>query len=122
MKQLSFFTLLVFSSMSIAAHAAEPITYGSWKSGNLYEAMSPADRSIYVAGVVDGLLLAPNPEVGKLIASKVSRCTKRGTLPQIVDIVDKYHSAHHETWEDDMALVVYDSLRDACHAKGIDLN
>jgi hypothetical protein len=122
MKHLLLFTSLALASASLSAHAAEPITYGSLKSGNLYEAMPPATRSVYVAGVVDGLLLAPNPEEGKLIASKLSRCTKGWQLDQIVNVVNKFHVAHPETWDDDMALAVYDALRDACHAKGIDLN
>jgi hypothetical protein len=122
MKHLLLLTSLALVLAGFSAHAAEPITYGSLKSGNLYEAMPPAARSAYVAGMVDGLLLAPNPEEGKLIASKLSRCTKPWTLDQIVDMVNKFHGDHPETWDDDMALAVYDTLRDACHAKGIDLN
>jgi|HubBroStandDraft_6_1064221.scaffolds.fasta_scaffold460452_2 hypothetical protein len=98
--------------------------WGAVRSGYLtagkYLALKPDTQAVYMAGMIDGMYLAPMfdaPDEDKYLV-RIRVCVTDGdiTNTQIAAIVTKYVKKRPEIWRASANVVVYEALRDYCPA------
>ncbi|WP_420018521.1 Rap1a/Tai family immunity protein [Xanthomonas medicagonis] len=102
--------LLVTSTSS----AQSVHVYDGYLKGETYVTQSPATRSAYVMGVVDGLLSSGFYGASKEEVRKVHACTFEMSSEALRDVVDNYLLAHKDVWKDPMSVLVSNALVGAC--------
>jgi hypothetical protein len=74
------------------------------------------EQSVYAAGLVDGMFLAPvfdAPNRGKYLIA-IQNCVKGMSNKQVAAIIIKYAKEHPEKWHIGTNLVAYQALREVC--------
>ncbi|MGS0625834.1 Rap1a/Tai family immunity protein [Ralstonia sp. VS2407] len=109
-----------------AVHAAGSVNVPrGYMNGNAYQSFSDLEKRRYVTGVVDGLLMAPimaMKDTPRAIRLQSCEINHQMTDSQLVAIVDKYMAEHPESWGDDMAGLIFRSIRAACATVGSPLD
>jgi hypothetical protein len=98
--------------------------WGLVRSGYLsagqYLALKPDMQGVYMAGMIDGMYLAPmfdSPDEDKyLVRIRVCVTDGRITNTQIAAIVTKYAKKRRDEWQAGANAVAYQALREACPA------
>jgi hypothetical protein len=114
MKQALF--ALTTSVMVSAAVAQTPAGIAQTVSPDYYQSMPPAERQIYVAGVLDAdrVLFQQTQPV-------FAACLNRVTLAQATDVVDKGLTSLKPELRASMPLAVHNALIEACDRSGYKL-
>jgi hypothetical protein len=98
--------------------------WGLVRSGYLsagkYLALKPDTQGIYMAGMIDGMYLAPMfdaPDEDKYLV-RIRVCVTDGDLTntQIAAIVTKYAKKRPDEWKAGANVVAYQALREVCPA------
>jgi hypothetical protein len=96
--------------------------WGLVRSGYLsagkYLALKPDTRGVYMAGMIDGMYLAPMfdaPDEDKYLV-RIRVCVTDGDLTntQIATIVTKYAKKRPDEWQAGANVVAYQALREVC--------
>jgi hypothetical protein len=110
-----FMCLLLLISTSLFAKDQEPVLIqDGFVSGNIYIAMSVDEKTSYVMGVVDGLLLSPFLKAPETELEKLKKCLYGMENTQIVAIADKFLAANPERWHQSMHTTFWGALYAAC--------
>jgi hypothetical protein len=125
-RAISLFMLLVIPSAT-ASHRQKTAQQddGHWglvRSGFLstkkYLALAPDIQAVYMAGMIDGMYLAPMfdaPDEDKyLVRIRVCVTDGRITNTQIAAIVTKYAKHRTDEWQAGANVVAYQALREVC--------
>jgi hypothetical protein len=116
----------MLAAVSVASHARDYHLPPGITTGNDYQDYSVTDRQRYLAGVLDGIYLAPQLAQQQHLArvEKLSRCESvmRLTGVQLVAIVDHYMADHPEQWGGSMNTIAYKALADACRKNAAPIN
>jgi Rap1a immunity proteins len=81
-----------------------------------YLDLGKEEQSVYAAGLMDGINLAPMfdaPNNNKYLVS-LKACMKDMTNIQVAAIITKYAKDHPERWHLGTNIVAYQALRDVC--------
>ena len=89
-------------------------------SAGAYLALKPDTQGVYMAGMIDGMYLAPMfdaPDEDKYLV-RIRRCVTYGdiTNTQIAAIVTKYAKKRRDKWQAGANVVAYQALREFCPA------
>ncbi len=95
-------------------------------TGNQWRGWSESERKSYIAGTLDGwnllettlTLVAQGRDVDPAISSLLQnvRCAqqRRMTYEQMVGIVAKFMQDHPERWQQEMSMLTWDAMSQAC--------
>ena len=95
-------------------------------TGNQWREWPEAERKAYIAGTLDGWnllettlsLVAQGRDVDPTVSSLLQnvRCARqrRMTYEQMVGIVAKFVQDHPERWPQDMSMLMWDAMSQAC--------
>ncbi|MBB3048972.1 hypothetical protein FHR99_003246 [Litorivivens lipolytica] len=108
----TFFLILVLCLPTIG-HADVYID-PAFTSGNRYQSLTSAEQMGYVAGVVDGLKLAPTLSADKADMNWFRTCIDDMVATQIKAIVDKFLAENPARWHQGMHTTIYASLVGVC--------
>lgn len=82
--------------------------------GNQFNKSSKALQLSYVAGILDGIKMAPMLGGSEELTGAFADCLVGLSVNQAMDIVLKEHYAHPEWWDTPMHLTVYRAILNAC--------
>jgi hypothetical protein len=128
-RAISLITLLVIPNVTSSHQLKDnsqldPGHWGVVRSGYLtagkYLTLKPDTQAVYMAGMIDGMYLAPMfdaPDEDKYLV-RIRVCVTDGdiTNTQIAAIVTKYVKKRPEVWRASANVVAYQALRDFCPA------
>jgi Ssp1 endopeptidase immunity protein Rap1a len=128
-RAISLFMLLIIPNVTSSNQQKDtpPRDEGHWglvRSGFLsaekYLALKPDIKAVYMAGMIDGMYLAPMfdaPDEDKYLV-RIRACVTDGGLTntQIAAIVTKYVKNRPDEWKAGANVVAYQALREACPA------
>ncbi|AEO42746.1 MULTISPECIES: Rap1a/Tai family immunity protein [Xanthomonas] len=101
--------------LAVSTSSAQSVhVYDGYLRGETYVTQSPATRSAYVMGVVDGLLSSGFYGASKEEVQKVHACTSEMSSEALRDVVDKYLLTNKDIWKDPMNVLVSNALVGAC--------
>jgi hypothetical protein len=92
------------------------VVWPGFVTAEKYIQLGPNQQSIYAAGLIDGMYLAPMfdaPNKDKFLTA-MRTCVKPMTNTQVAAIISKYAKAHPEEWHMGTNLVAYQALREVC--------
>jgi hypothetical protein len=97
---------------------SEPIAevWPGFVTAEKYIDLSLGQQSVYAAGLVDGMYLAPvfdAPNRGKTLTA-MRMCLKPMTTTQVAGIITKYAKEHPEKWDMGTNVVAWQALREVC--------
>jgi hypothetical protein len=118
-KRSLLLTLLIATGIATAAEPTAPVlVHHGFYTGNLYNALPEPARRTYVTGVIDGLMISPLLGVEKRDLAWFENCVTGMQDNQSEAVVDRYVATHPERWDDNMALLVFGAMQDACATRG----
>jgi hypothetical protein len=88
---------------------------GSLNAGDYLE-LEPYAQSMYAAGLIDGIFLAPAfdaPSDGKYLTA-ARTCVKGMTPKQVAAIITKHVKDHPESWHIGANVVAWQAMRNVC--------
>jgi Rap1a immunity proteins len=129
LRAISLFMLLVIPNVtSLQQNKVNPqrdeghwgLVRTGYLSAEKYLALKPDTQAVYMAGMIDGMYLAPMfdaPDEDKyLVRIRVCVTDGRITNTQIAAIVTKYVKNRPDEWKAGANVVAYQALREACPA------
>jgi len=120
MKRAFFLALLLGVTAAPTNAEPEEPEYFSWVhngflTGNQYrDLMDFYDRTMYVSGVIDGMLLAPIFKADKALLGWLETCVTGMRQDQVAFIVDKHLQGRPQDWHSQMHFNVYRALGNVC--------
>jgi len=113
----SLLTLFVPLNMAVPQKSEdEVIVYQGFMKTEKYLGFGEAERAIYAAGLMDGILLAPlfdAPSKSKYFRT-MQTCVNGMTNTQVAAIITKYAKDHPEEWHLGANVVAWKALRGVC--------
>ncbi|HTS06784.1 MAG TPA: Rap1a/Tai family immunity protein [Candidatus Eisenbacteria bacterium] len=113
----SVLTLFVPLNMAVPQKSEdEVIVYQGFMKTEKYLGFGEAERAIYAAGLMDGILLAPlfdAPSKSKYFRT-MQTCVNGMTNTQVAAIITKYAKDHPEEWHLGANVVAWKALRGVC--------
>ncbi|WP_140637402.1 Rap1a/Tai family immunity protein [Methylibium rhizosphaerae] len=103
----------VFGAANAAPKTPVSIKSGFHTGSSFRELSSVAKRS-YVAGFVDGALVAPLLDAPKGEIRWLERCVTGMTDDQLVAIVEKWLSENPVRWHESMNILAFVALKEGC--------
>ena len=96
------------------------VVRSGYLSAGKYRALKPDTQGVYMAGMLDGMYLAPMfdaPDEDKYLV-RIRACVTDGDLTntQIAAIVTKYAKKRPDVWRAGANVVAYQALREFCPA------
>ena len=92
--------------------------YGGFVTGNQYRDMTGIQKRSYVAGLLDGMLLAPAFGGSEERMQWFLVCTQRIGVIKLRGAINTYIRNHTETHDRKSAADMFRAIRDACRALG----
>lgn len=83
-------------------------------TGQTYLHMSPAQRSAYAMGVVDGIFLSPFFGAQKGKVTWLETCAAGMSASQLVAVLDQYLHGNPVRWHEPMHVLALSGLKQAC--------
>lgn len=97
------------------ATSRDVMIHNSYVKGNEYVKLEEGDRALYIAGLVDGILLSPFFGAQRSKIEWFERCTiERMTMYQVTAIVDKFMRENPDRWHQEMHTLAYIAIKKAC--------
>ncbi|QIG50558.1 hypothetical protein G5V57_24210 [Nordella sp. HKS 07] len=117
------FGVVVLSAVLIGTGAvsatAQSVTIGGgYITGNEYQQLREAEKIVYAAGLVDGMLGAPlfgAPDSGRV--ARLDACIKNKSAEQIAAILSKDLQENPELWHLGVNVPAYNALNKVCDLK-----
>jgi hypothetical protein len=109
--------VLLLGTAATVTHAAPKEGFeikSGFLTGNVYRELSPAGKRGYVMGFTDGVLIAPLLDAPKSELRSIERCLVGMTDVQVVAIFDKWLTDNPARWHEQMNILSYSALRQAC--------
>lgn len=117
------FTFLLFAlaaNVTVPQQSEPPAeVWPGFIKAERYIHLGLTQQSMYAAGLVDGMYLAPvfdAPNKDKYLTA-MRTCIKRMTSTQVAAIITKFTREHPEKWDMGANVVGWQALREACDAR-----
>ncbi|MBC8317855.1 MAG: hypothetical protein H8E41_08095 [Desulfobulbaceae bacterium] len=116
MRKSGLFCVLVVLFFFCSAAGAETVVNirKGLADGNQFNKSSEALQLSYVAGILDGIKMAPLLGGSEELTGAFADCLVGLSVNQAMGIVLKEHHAHPEWWDTPMHLTVYRAILNAC--------
>lgn len=112
---LAFFAFPLLTGASSAHAQTEPVYIKSgFLTGNSYRASSAQEKSGFVMGFIDGLLVAPLLGAPRSKLVRLEECLTGMVNSQVVAIVDKWLTENPGRWHQQMNVLTFSALQAAC--------
>lgn len=82
--------------------------------GHQFNKSSPDLQLSYVAGILDGIKMAPMLGGSETLTGAFADCLVGLSVGQAMEVVLKEHNAHPEWWDTPMHLTVYRAILNSC--------
>jgi hypothetical protein len=105
--------ILVFACNSSGAESVVNIRKGL-ADGHQFNKSNKALQLSYVAGILDGIKMAPMLGGSEELTGAFADCLVGLSVNQAMEIVLKEHNAHPEWWDTPMHLTVYRAILNSC--------
>ncbi|MHB1861614.1 MAG: Rap1a family protein [Gemmatimonadaceae bacterium] len=106
--------LLLLCARPALAQDSLVVVHNGMLTGNDYLSYSVSAQRAYVAGIVDGMLLAPLFGAKERSTAWFVDCVQGMTDVEIRAIIGNYLQAHPVLWKNQMHALVYSALFAAC--------
>jgi hypothetical protein len=107
--------LAMIVGAEIATSSEVIIIHNGYFKGNQYVSWKERDRAIYIAGIVDGILLSSFFGAKRSEMKWFERCTiDRMDSYQVTAIVDKFMRKNPERWHESIHNLAYFAIKKAC--------
>lgn len=108
-------TLLLMITVNVSAIADDSVTiHNGYITGQQYLNSTDSERSYYVIGLVDGLLLSPFFDASQSRISFLAKCLEKVTSSQLDAILTKKLNEQPEIWHQPAHTIMYKALYKMC--------
>lgn len=114
MNKYIFFLALLTASPNIYSSDDFVTVEPGYLSGSDWLSLSEKNRSLYTAGVIDGLKFSPVFAKDQEKTSKLINCTLPMTSRQIRAIAENYVNARPEKWHEPVHFMIFASIIEVC--------
>ena len=114
-KKILLWFVVVFMFQCNCAHADTVVNIRKGLAdGNQFNKSNKSLQLSYVAGILDGIKLAPMLGGSEKLTGAFADCLVGLSVNEAMDVVLKEHHAHPEWWDTPMHLTVYRAILNAC--------
>lgn len=107
--------LILGNAPTASAEPEIPVSIKSgFLTGNSYRILPTSNKRSYIAGFIDGTLVAPLFDAPKKETAWLERCIVGMTDQQVVAILEKWLSENPARWHESMNVLSFVALRESC--------